>query len=127
MNGPLSTELRSGNVRQYGMIIALAAIVMLFQVPTDGVLLEPINVTNLVVQNAYILILAIGMVIVIMAGHIDLSVGSVAAFVGAVCAARLMPSTTCRGPLARALPRPRGADRRGRATGWRTSASRRSS
>ena len=42
------------------------------------------NITNLVVQNAYILILAIGMVIVIIAGHIDLSVGSVAAFVGAV-------------------------------------------
>jgi putative multiple sugar transport system permease protein len=72
-----------GNVRQYGMIIALAAIVLLFQVTTDGVLLKPLNVSNLVVQNAQILILAIGMVIVIVARHIDLSVGSVAAFVGA--------------------------------------------
>src|SRR5688500_10283073 len=72
-----------GNVRQYGMIIALAAIVVLFQVTTDGVLLKPLNVSNLVVQNAQILILAIGMVIVIVARHIDLSVGSVAAFVGA--------------------------------------------
>jgi putative multiple sugar transport system permease protein len=72
-----------GNVRQYGMIIALAAIVVLFQVTTEGVLLKPLNVSNLVVQNAQILILAIGMVIVIVARHIDLSVGSVAAFVGA--------------------------------------------
>src|SRR6478735_4740039 len=84
MNGLLS--MLRGNVRQYGMIIALAAIVILFQITTDGVLLKPINVSNLVVQNAQILILAIGMVIVIVARHIDLSVGSVAAFVGAVCA-----------------------------------------
>ena len=82
MNGLLS--MLRGNVRQYGMIIALAAIVILFQVTTDGVLLKPLNVSNLVVQNAQILILAIGMVIVIVARHIDLSVGSVAAFVGAV-------------------------------------------
>ena len=79
----LTTILR-GNIRQYGMIIALAAIVILFQITTDGVLLKPLNVSNLVVQNAQILILAIGMVIVIVARHIDLSVGSVAAFVGAV-------------------------------------------
>src|SRR5215216_6219422 len=78
----LSTILR-GNIRQYGMIIALAAIVIMFQVTTDGILLKPLNVSNLVVQNAQILILAIGMVIVIVARHIDLSVGSVAAFVGA--------------------------------------------
>jgi len=79
----VSSILR-GNVRQYGMIIALAAIVILFQITTEGVLLKPLNVSNLVVQNAQILILAIGMVIVIVARHIDLSVGSVAAFVGAV-------------------------------------------
>lgn len=77
------TGILRGNVRQYGMIIALAAIVVLFQWTTDGVLLKPLNVSNLVVQNAQILILAIGMVIVIVARHIDLSVGSVAAFVGA--------------------------------------------
>ncbi|WP_121255732.1 multiple monosaccharide ABC transporter permease [Nocardioides ferulae] len=81
----LTTMLR-GNIRQYGMIIALAAIVILFQITTDGVLLKPLNVSNLIVQNAHILILAIGMVIVIVARHIDLSVGSVAAFVGAVSA-----------------------------------------
>jgi putative multiple sugar transport system permease protein len=79
----LTTTLR-GNIRQYCMIIALAAIVILFQITTDGILLKPLNVSNLVVQNAQILILAIGMVLVIVARHIDLSVGSVAAFVGAV-------------------------------------------
>jgi putative multiple sugar transport system permease protein len=51
---------------------------------TGGLLLEPINITNLILQNSYILVLAIGMVLVIITGHIDLSVGSVAAFVGAV-------------------------------------------
>ena len=81
----LKTLLR-GNVRQYGMVIALAAIVILFQINTDGVLLRPLNLTNLLTQNSYILILAIGMVVVIIARHIDLSVGSVAAFVGAVAA-----------------------------------------
>jgi len=75
-----------GNVRQYGMIIALLALVLLFQVLTDGLFLQPRNVTSLLVQNGYILILAIGMVMVIIAGHIDLSVGSVAAFVGATVA-----------------------------------------
>lgn len=82
---PLKSLLR-GNVRQYGMIITLVVIVGLFQITTDGVLLKPLNVTNLLTQNASILILAIGMVMVIIARHIDLSVGSVAAFVGAVAA-----------------------------------------
>ena len=75
-----------GNVRQYGMIIALLLLVALFQILTDGLFLEPRNVTSLLVQNGYILILSIGMVMVIIAGHIDLSVGSVAAFVGATVA-----------------------------------------
>jgi putative multiple sugar transport system permease protein len=79
-------NLVRGNVRQYGMVIALVAIVVLFQITTDGILLRPLNLTNLLTQNASILILAIGMVIVIIARHIDLSVGSVAAFVGAVAA-----------------------------------------
>jgi putative multiple sugar transport system permease protein len=74
------------NVRQYGMVLALAAIVLFFQFRTDGVLLKPLNVSNLLTQNSYILILAIGMVMVIISRHIDLSVGSVAAFVGAVAA-----------------------------------------
>ena len=82
-------ELRGtlgGNLRQYGMMIALLALVAMFYVLTDGLFLEPRNVTSLLVQNGYVLILAIGMVMVIIAGHIDLSVGSVLAFVGATVA-----------------------------------------
>lgn len=74
------------NIRQYGMFIALILIMLFFQVITDGTLLKPLNITNLILQNSYILILAIGMLLVIITGHIDLSVGSVAAFVGAVSA-----------------------------------------
>ncbi|HZL04038.1 MAG TPA: sugar ABC transporter permease, partial [Coriobacteriia bacterium] len=76
----------SGNLREYGIIGALMVIVLLFQVLTDGKLLQPDNVASLIQQNAYVMILAIGMVIVIVAGHIDLSVGSVVAFVGGVVA-----------------------------------------
>ncbi|RZT17846.1 putative multiple sugar transport system permease protein [Mycobacterium sp. BK558] len=78
--------LLQGNFRQYGMVVALALIVILFQVWTGGILLKPLNVTNIVQQNGYILILAIGMVIVIISGHIDLSVGSIAGFIGAMSA-----------------------------------------
>ncbi|MGA6126622.1 MULTISPECIES: multiple monosaccharide ABC transporter permease [unclassified Microbacterium] len=67
-----------------GIFIALIAVVVLFAILTDGILLRPQNLSNLVVQNGYILVLAIGMVMIIIAGHIDLSVGSVAAFIGAV-------------------------------------------
>ena len=67
-----------------GIFLALIAVVVLFSFTTNGILLRPQNISNLIVQNGYILILAIGMVMVIVAGHIDLSVGSVAAFVGAV-------------------------------------------
>ncbi|WP_442543270.1 multiple monosaccharide ABC transporter permease [Arthrobacter sp. KN11-1C] len=75
-------KLFGGNTRQFGMIFALVALVIFFQIFTDGRTLTPGNVINLFNGNSYILILAIGMVLVIIAGHIDLSVGSVAAFVG---------------------------------------------
>lgn len=74
------------DLRQYGILGALAIIVILFQVLTGGKLLLPANINNLIQQNAYVLILAVGMVIVIIAGHIDLSVGSVVALVGAITA-----------------------------------------
>ncbi|GAB7186695.1 multiple monosaccharide ABC transporter permease [Kitasatospora sp. Ki12] len=89
LGGVLARALR-GNVRQYGMLVALALIVVLFQIWTDGILLQPLNITNLIQQNGYILILAIGMMIVIIAGHIDLSVGSLAAFVGAAAAVMMV-------------------------------------
>ncbi|MBC7517808.1 MAG: sugar ABC transporter permease [Microbacteriaceae bacterium] len=72
--------------RQVGILGALVVIIVFFQVATDGLTLDPTNLINLVNANAYVLILAIGMVMVIIAGHIDLSVGSVAAFVGIVVA-----------------------------------------
>lgn len=73
------------NMRQYGMLIALVVIMVFFQIATEGILLVPMNVTNLVLQNSYVLILAIGMTLCILAGgHIDLSVGSVCAFIGAI-------------------------------------------
>ncbi|MFD6950613.1 sugar ABC transporter permease [Nocardiopsis sp. TSRI0078] len=85
----LGGALMRGNSRQYGMAIALVAIIVLFQILTGGLLLTPLNVTNLIMQNSYILILAIGMMLVIVTGHIDLSVGSVVAFTGAVSAIML--------------------------------------
>ncbi|MFK8909250.1 multiple monosaccharide ABC transporter permease [Streptomyces sp. YS-3] len=88
--GALLLDAARRNMRQYGMLVALGLIVVLFQIWTDGVLLKPNNVTNLVLQNSYILVLAIGMVIVIIAGHIDLSVGSLAAFVSAACAVMMV-------------------------------------
>lgn len=74
------------NFRQYGMLLALAIVMVLFQITTNGVLLRPVNLTNLVLQNSYILILAVGMLLCILTGNIDLSVGSVVAFVGAISA-----------------------------------------
>jgi putative multiple sugar transport system permease protein len=79
-------ELFSRNLRQSGIYIAFVAIVVLFAVLTDGTSLSPGNITNIVLQYSYVLVLAIGMVIVIIAGHIDLSVGSVVALTGAVAA-----------------------------------------
>jgi putative multiple sugar transport system permease protein len=72
--------------RQVGILGALVVIIIFFQVATGGLTLDPTNLINLVNQNAYVLILAIGMVMVIVAGHIDLSVGSIAAFVGIIVA-----------------------------------------
>jgi len=74
------------NMREYGMLISLVAIMGFFQYVTDGTLLRPLNLTNLVLQNSYIVIMALGMLLVIVAGHIDLSVGSVVGFVGALAA-----------------------------------------
>lgn len=78
-------EFLQRNIRQSGILIAFVALVILFSV-LDPNFLSPGNITNIVLQYSYILILAIGMVIVIIGGHIDLSVGSVVALTGAVSA-----------------------------------------
>ncbi|WMT91682.1 multiple monosaccharide ABC transporter permease [Pelagibacterium sp. H642] len=74
------------HMREYGILFALIAIMVFFQIATGGILLRPVNITNLVLQNSYIIIMAVGMLLVIVAGHIDLSVGSVMGFVGALSA-----------------------------------------
>ncbi len=74
------------NLRDYGLMAALFVIMVFFQVVTNGTLLRPLNLTNLVLQNSYIVIMALGMLLVIVAGHIDLSVGSTVGFVGALAA-----------------------------------------
>lgn len=76
----------ANNSKQYGIVGALVVIVLVFELLTKGVLLKPNSFVSLIQQNAYVIILAIGMVMVIIATHIDLSVGSIVAFVGGVCA-----------------------------------------
>ena len=79
-----------GHLREYGILFALIAIMAFFQVATGGILLKPVNLTNLILQNSYIVIMAIGMLLVIVCGHIDLSVGSVLGFVGALAAVMIV-------------------------------------
>ena len=80
----------AGFVQKYAMFVALIFIAILFQFLTDGVLLAPMNVSKLIMQNSYILILAIGMLQCILTGDIDLSVGSVLAVVGAISATMIV-------------------------------------
>lgn len=79
-----------GHLRENGMLVALVAIVFFFTLVVrftiDVDFLSAQNITNLFLQNSYVIIMALGMLLVIVAGHIDLSVGSVAAFTGAVAA-----------------------------------------
>ncbi|WNM24728.1 multiple monosaccharide ABC transporter permease [Demequina capsici] len=79
-------NLLGGDVRQFSMLFALIALILFFQVMTGGKVLTPTNMANLINGNSYVLILAIGMVMVIVIGHIDLSVGSVAAVTGIIVA-----------------------------------------
>jgi putative multiple sugar transport system permease protein len=78
------------HMREYGLLIALIAIMGFFQIMTDGTLLKPVNITNLFLQNSYIIIMALGMLVVIVSGNIDLSVGSVMGFVGAFAAVMIV-------------------------------------
>ncbi len=79
-----------GHLRESGMIIALLAIVAFFTIVVRVTLsvdfLSAQNITNLFLQNSYVIIMALGMLLVIVSGHIDLSVGSVVGFTGAVAA-----------------------------------------
>jgi len=83
-------EYLSSHLRQYGLLFALIAVMAFFQIVTDGTLLRAVNVTNLLLQNSYIVIMALGMLIVIVSGNIDLSVGSVMGFIGALAAVMIV-------------------------------------
>ncbi|SNY89919.1 multiple monosaccharide ABC transporter membrane protein [Cohaesibacter sp. ES.047] len=78
------------NLREYGLLLALIFVMVSFQIMTGGILMKPLNLTNLVLQNSYVVIMAIGMLLVIVAGHIDLSVGSVVGFIGALAAVMIV-------------------------------------
>jgi putative multiple sugar transport system permease protein len=80
----------TAHLRDYGLLFALIAIMVFFQAVTGGTLMRPINITNLFLQNSYIIIMALGMLIVIVGGHIDLSVGSVMGFIGALAAVMIV-------------------------------------
>jgi putative multiple sugar transport system permease protein len=67
------------------MVLALAAAMIFFGILTNGVFFRPVNLTNLVLQNSYVLILAVGMLLCTLTGNVDLSVGSIVCFVGAIC------------------------------------------
>ena len=83
-------KLLRENIRDYGMFIALFIIIAFFAVATDGLFVSPRNLTNLVNQTGYIAVLAVGMTLVIVIRHIDLSVGFLAGFLGAVAAIALV-------------------------------------
>jgi putative multiple sugar transport system permease protein len=74
------------NIREYGMYIALIIIMFTFTITTGGLFLSSRNISNLLNQTGYIAVLAVGMTLVIVIQHIDLSVGFVAGFLGAVAA-----------------------------------------
>ena len=84
-----SSTFWKDNLRDYGLLVSLLAIMAFFEIVTGGVLFRGVNVTNLILQNSYIVIMALGMLLVIVGGNIDLSIGSIVGFVGG-CAAMLM-------------------------------------
>jgi putative multiple sugar transport system permease protein len=85
-NTPDYTQSIKRGLREYGLVVSLVIIMGFFQVSTHGTLMQPLNLTNLVLQNSYIVIMALGMLMVIVAGQIDLSVGSISGFIGALAA-----------------------------------------
>jgi len=91
-SGTFSQNLRKvlrENIREYGMYIALFVIMTIFAITTKGVFVSARNLSNLLNQTGYIAVLAVGMTLVIIIRHIDLSVGFLAGFLGAVAAIAL--------------------------------------
>ncbi|MBN2617060.1 MAG: sugar ABC transporter permease [Spirochaetales bacterium] len=77
------------HIKDYGMFIALFVIIVLFSILTDGIFISPRNISNLLNQTGYIAVIAVGMTLVIVIRHIDLSVGFLSGFLGAIAAIAL--------------------------------------
>ncbi|MDR0237998.1 multiple monosaccharide ABC transporter permease [Acinetobacter sp.] len=86
----LNSNFFAQGLKEYGLLCALIIIVAFFQFATNNVLLQPLNLTNLILQNSYIVIMALGMLMVIVSGQIDLSVGSVVGLTGALAASLMV-------------------------------------
>lgn len=82
----LSSKTVNIDIKQYGMVIALIIIFLLFYIMTGGKNASPANINNLVMQNGYVVILAVGMLLCVLTGNVDLGVGSIVALCGAVAA-----------------------------------------
>ena len=78
------------NMKQYGMVIMLIAVYVFFAILTKGKNMSPMNINNLIMQNGYVVILAVGMLLCVLTGNVDLGVGSVVAACGAVAGTLLM-------------------------------------
>ncbi len=79
-----SLKKASSGLGQYGIMIMLVVVYILFAIITDGKNLTPMNINNLIMQNGYVVILAVGMLLCVLTGNVDLGVGSVVASAGAV-------------------------------------------
>src|SRR5580698_11643601 len=92
--GPAPTGAKStfwkDSLRDYGLLFSLLVIMGFFYFLTDGISLAPLNITNLILQNSYIVIMALGMLLIIVGGNIDVSVGSIVGFVGAIAATMMV-------------------------------------
>jgi putative multiple sugar transport system permease protein len=92
----MRSELWRDNLRDYGLLLSLLLIVGFFYFltgdPSSGThaSVEPVNITNIIMQNSYVIIMALGMLLVIVGGNIDLSVGSIVGFVGAVAGSMIV-------------------------------------
>ena len=82
-------------LRAYSMVIVLVVIAVLFHLLTNGLIFTAMNLTNIILQNSYVVLLILGMLPVILTGNVDLSVGSVLAFVGAIAAPSCRKRRSC--------------------------------
>ena len=89
LNNQVQKKVENLDVKQFGMVIALIVIFLLFLIATGGKNASPTNINNLIMQNGYVVILAVGMLLCVLTGNVDLGVGSIVALCGA-CAAILV-------------------------------------